>query len=240
MDDSRPDSKFANFTKFVRIATNVSLLLASGPALRTIVGMVARAKKHMSNGLGGGDDAVSALHFRKVTDETWQDFEKLFESRGSPKNCWCMVWRGTGVEAAHTDGASRKAAMKKRVHTGVPIGILGYIGEMPVAWCSIAPRETYRASMAEAQNGDADEIVWSIVCFFVSRSARGQGTYYRLLQAAESHAKACGATVLEGYPVDEDSPSYRFGGFLPSFDKAGFTPVGRAGTRRHIVRKGLS
>jgi GNAT superfamily N-acetyltransferase len=150
-----------------------------------------------------------------------------------------MIWRGTGAAAARADRSSRKAAIKKRVHAGVPIGILGYIGEKPVAWCSVAPRETYRESMAEVRDGDADGRVWSIVCFFVGRSVRGQGVFHRLLEAAEAYAKAQGATVLEGYPVDEDSPSYRFGGFLPSFEKAGFTPIARAGTRRYVVRKGV-
>ena len=201
--------------------------------------MVARARKQTSKGLSGGD-AAPVLHFREVTDETWQDFEQLFESRGGPRNCWCMVWRGIGEAAARPDGATRKTAMKQRIHAGVPVGILGYVGDMPVAWCSIAPRETYRQGLADAQCGDAEESVWSIACFFVSRSARGQGAFNSLLQAAEVHAKAHGATVLEGYPVDEDSPSYRFGGFLPSFDKAGFAPAGRAGARRHVVRKRLA
>jgi len=40
--------------------------------------------------------------------------------------------------------------LKKRIHAGVSVGILGYVGEMPIASRSIAPRETDRADMAEA------------------------------------------------------------------------------------------
>ena len=45
-----------------------------------------------------------------------------------------------------------------------------------------------------------------------------------------------GATVLEAYPVDPDSPSYRFMGFVPSFAEAGFVETGRAGERRHVMQ----
>ena len=41
--------------------------------------------------------------------------------------------------------------------------------------------------------------------------------------------------MVEGYPVDPDSPSYRFMGFLPLFEQASFTEVARAGSRRHVV-----
>lgn len=68
---------------------------------------------------------------------------------------------------------------------------------------------------------------------------RGRGILGALLDAATAHAKARGATVLEAYPVDEDSPSYRFGGFLPSFEDAGFVEIGRGGTRWHVVRRKL-
>lgn len=168
-------------------------------------------------------DGRIELTFREVSAETWPDFEKLFESRGGPKNCWCMVWRASGAGSPSADSASRKA-----------------VGEVPVAWCSIAPRDTYRITMAEMQSDDAEERVWSVVCFFVARSARGQHAFNGLLEAAEALAKAHGATAIEGYPVDEDSPSYRFGGFVGSFEKTGFERIGRAGTRRHIVRKRLA
>jgi hypothetical protein len=200
--------------------------------------MVERPDKKV-RGECDGTAARAGLTFREVTAETWPDFEKLFESRGGPKNCWCMVWRASGTGSPPADGPSRKAAMKQRIHAGVPVGILGYTGDEPVAWCSIAPRDTYRATMAEMQPDDAKERVWSVVCFFVARSARGQRGFNALLKAAEALAKTHGGTVLEGYPVDEDSPSYRFGGFVGSFEQTGFERIGRAGTRRYTVRKKL-
>lgn len=91
----------------------------------------------------------AALTFREVDAERWEDFERLFEAWGGPKSCWCMVWRATGAETKRTDGASRKAAMSARIQGGVPVGLLGYLGSEPVAWCSIAPRSTYRRLVSD-------------------------------------------------------------------------------------------
>lgn len=139
------------------------------------------------------------------------------------------------AEARKTDKASRKAAMSKRVRGGVPVGLLGYLDEEPMAWCSIAPRETYR-SLGGPEEPSEPGAVWSIACFFIDRRIRGQGVMHQVLEAAIAHAKARGASVVEAYPVDPDSPSYRFMGFVPTFRDAGFQEVGLAGTRRHVMR----
>jgi GNAT superfamily N-acetyltransferase len=173
------------------------------------------------------------LVFREVTPASWTGFEGLFECRGGPKACWCMVWRATPEEARHTDGRSRKAAMKARVMAGTTVGLLGYLGDEAVAWCSVAPRETYRRLVEDDGN---DEGIWSIACFFVIRRLRGQGVSQRVIAAAVEFARERGASIVEAYPVDPSSPSYRFMGFIPMFKEAGFREVGRAGTRRHVFR----
>ncbi len=116
---------------------------------------------------------------------------------------------------------------------GVPVGLLAYLDEEPVAWCSIVPRETYqRLGGPEADR----EGSWSIACFFVSRGLRRRGVMIQVIQAAVDHARARGATVVEAYPVDPDSPSYRFMGFVSAFAAAGLGEVGWAGSRRHVMR----
>lgn len=184
---------------------------------------------------------MTKLSFHEVTEATWKDFEALFESTGAPKSCWCMVWRATSEESKRTDGKSRKAMMKKRVKAGTPVGILAYAEGEPIGWCSVAPRDTYRASMAGnfADDETRDAKVWSIVCFFVVRVRRSTGVMKALVAAARKHAKAKGAKIVEAYPVDPKSPSYRFGGFVGAFEEAGFTEVGQVGTRRHVMRAPL-
>lgn len=78
--------------------------------------------------------------------------------------------------------------------------------------------------------------MWSLVCFFVPRRLRGRGITRQLITAAIAQARTRGARVVEAYPVDRDSPSYRFGGFVETFADAGFVEVGRVGSRRHVMR----
>jgi GNAT superfamily N-acetyltransferase len=182
-------------------------------------------------------DIPPILIFREVDGERWEDFAALFESRGGPKSCWCMVWRAQGEEARRTDGPSRRAAMRGRVQTGVPVGLLGYLDETPVAWCSIAPRGTYRPGLG----GAGEPNTWSLACMFIRRDLRGQGITWQLIDAAVDHARAHGAKTIEAYPVDPDSPSYRFMGFVPTFEKAGFELTGRReGKRRLLMRLKLT
>jgi len=179
------------------------------------------------------------LTFHVVDADRWGDFEALFESRGGPHNCWCMAWRPIAASIRGTPGPQRKAAfkqaMRKRVSEHTPIGILGYAGDEPVAWCSVAPRPTYRPLGGLKQDA-GDPAVWSIACFFVKRRFREKGVTADLLQAAVAHARAEGARVIEAYPVDPASPSYGFMGHVGLFERAGFERVGAAGTRRHVMR----
>jgi hypothetical protein len=46
--------------------------------------------------------------------------------------------------------------------------------------------------------------------------------------------------ILEAYPVDPDSPSYRHMGFVPAFAAHGFEEIGMAGSRRHVMRLTLT
>ncbi len=177
--------------------------------------------------------------FRPVTPERWTDFERLFEARGGPKYCWCMVGRRDDAGRIPRTNADRKQAMASKIRCGTPVGILAYDDEEPVAWCSVAPRMTlsvYRG--LEWPEGDRST-VWSITCFYVKRGIRRGGIMSRLIDEAVAHARRNGASVVEAYPVAPDSPSYRFCGFVPVFAERGFVEVGRAGLRRHVMRREL-
>lgn len=178
--------------------------------------------------------AAPALKVKPVTQSTWPDFEALFESRGGPKNCWCMVWRDMPNRAG-ASAADRKAALHGRVADGTPIGLVAYLNGEPVGWVSAGPRETFRKLSPEQD--DAEEGVWSVTCFFLKREHRGDGLAAKLLEEAAAYAFRRGAKVVEGYPVGPKSPSYRFMGFMDMFAGQGFRETGRAGSRRHIVRR---
>jgi|WetSurMetagenome_2_1015567.scaffolds.fasta_scaffold35747_4 GNAT superfamily N-acetyltransferase len=174
------------------------------------------------------------LTFREVNQDTWPDLEQLFESRGGPKYCWCIVWRVAPAERKQLNNSGRKADLKHRVDTAIPIGLVGYLDHEPVAWCSIAPRPTFLG--LGGIEDSAEENVWSLTCFFVKRMLRRKGIIRQIISAAVAHATLKGATIVEAYPVDPESPSYRFMGYVESFKAAGFEEVGRAGSRRHVLR----
>jgi GNAT superfamily N-acetyltransferase len=148
-----------------------------------------------------------------------------------------MVWR-QGTRRSGPEGrAERKAGIQNRVQANEPLGLLGYLDGTPVAWCSVAPRDTYRALGRPAADGDS--VIWSLVCFFLPRALRGRGLGRQLLDAAIAAARKHGADILEAYPVEPESHSYRFMGLVPMFETAGFREVGRAGSRRHVMRLDL-
>lgn len=173
------------------------------------------------------------LQIKEVTPARWADFEQLFEARGSPGYCYCMAWRATGKDPGSGTRAGRKSMMKRGIELGVPVGLLGYLNKEPVAWCSLAPFDTFRGLRKTDEPTDR---IWSITCFFVRREHRGQGFTRQLLDTAVQRARKHGAKVIEAYPVDPDSPSYRFMGFVSLFKDAGFKETGRAGTRRHVMQ----
>ena len=84
--------------------------------------------------------------------------------------------------------------------------------------------------------------MWSIVCFFVDRSARGKGLADRMLRAAVDHARAQGARLVEAYPVDtqeQKAPGEMFFGAKSMYDRAGFREVARRRPTRPVVRRAL-
>lgn len=174
-----------------------------------------------------------SIKYKPVVKQNWTDFENLFECKGAPSYCWCMAWRMTKEELKSNTSSNRKTFIKERVDKGIPIGLLFYNENDPIAWCSIAPRDTYQ----RLNGGDSIENIWSIACFYIKKDFRDKGLIHIMIQSAEKYAKENGADFLEAYPVLPDSPSYRFMGFVKTFEKEGFEFVKMAGSRRHVMTK---
>jgi GNAT superfamily N-acetyltransferase len=105
------------------------------------------------------------------------------------------------------------------------------------------PREDYsKLRRSPVMKPVDDRPVWSIVCFFVDRSARGRGLSERMLRAAVDYARSRGAQLVEAYPVDRDErgdPDSMFFGTKSMYDRAGFREVARRRPTRPVVRKAL-
>src|SRR5262245_4887617 len=144
------------------------------------------------------------LAFHPLTPDRWDDLERLFgPERGADSGCWCMFWRMTRTEFDALGKPGRKAAFRKLVKSGAPLGILAYDGERPVGWCAAAPRAaTPGLDRSPICKPVDDEPVWSITCFFIEPTLRRQGVMAALIDAATKHARRAGARVVEAYPKD--------------------------------------
>lgn len=173
--------------------------------------------------------------FKPINTANWSDFEALMESKGAPHNCWCTAWIDVEKKNKKAEKPEKKASMRKRIASGIPVGLLAYSKDEAIGWCAVAPRETYRPLGGDETKAQ----VWSVVCFFIKRDFRRQGLSNLMLREAIIYATGQGAKYLEGYPVAKGSPSYRFMGFKPTFEKADFKYIKNAGTRRHVMLREL-
>jgi len=151
-----------------------------------------------------------------------------------------MWWRLTRSQFNRQTGEGNKKALKKIVDSGEIPGIIAYSNGQPVAWCSVAPRESYPSlERSRVLKRIDDEPVWSVVCFFVAKPFRGKGIMVPLLMGATEYAKKHGARIVEGYPIDPKKPmaaAFLFTGVASVFRKAKFVEVMRRSETRPIMR----
>ena len=186
---------------------------------------------------------------KPLTLERWPDFEAVFAAKGCSvaRGCSCMFYRDSGRQsllAGVRPADQRKRRMKALVASGPPPGLLGCRGKVPVGWVSLGPRSDYaRLRRSSVMKAVDEQPVWSIVCFVVPSEYRQQGVANELLAGAVRYARKCGATLLEGYPVDRDGrgrdDSLWFGA-KSMFDRAAFEEVARRRPQRPIVRLRLA
>jgi len=176
------------------------------------------------------------LDIQPCTADRWADVCALFGERGAQGGCWCMWWRLNPQEFKQNAGARNRETLKQLVEGGPVPGLLAYQDGQPIGWCSFAPRETLlRLPRSTAWKPIDAQPAWSIICFFVHPSARGQRIATRLLDAAISFIAAQGAQLIEAYPKDigDEQVADRsiYFGTTTLFQAAGFVEV----ARRHPV-----
>lgn len=183
---------------------------------------------------------------KELTPELWPALEKLFGSNGACGGCWCQSWR---IEKGEKFDDIKGPIAKRRLRTGVEsnttLGVLAFVGDTPVGWCSFGPRLTYpRLERARTLKCDDAEQVWSITCFFVARGFREQGVASALLEHAVRAMKKRKVKIVEGYPSKPDKEgryvaTFAWTGTQSLFKKAGFKVVGNAEGSKQRVRKSL-
>ncbi len=181
-----------------------------------------------------------------VTADRWPDLETLFGPKGAYAGCWCMFWRLERGEFKQMKGEGTKAVLQEMTCENKVPGFLAYQDGRAVGWCSTGPRENYAAlENSRILKRVDDQPVWSVVCFFVDKAARGGGVMYALLRGVVAYAGQHGARIVEGYPLDMQNPklagqkltSYAgYMGIASVFREVGFVEVGRASETQLIMR----
>ena len=198
---------------------------------------------------------MNRLAVRPVGPERWPDLERFFGPNGAYSGCWCVYFRRRGrefEEGCRDGGAGNRELLERLIAEGRVPGLLGYDGDEPVGWVSVAPRPEFprvlrspnlRPGLAPDDDPE-DSSVWSVVCFWIPRNRRRRGLAPALLEAAVEYAASRGARVLEAYPIDTGeervASSAIYTGTLRMFERAGFSEVGRRADRRPIVRRILA
>jgi GNAT superfamily N-acetyltransferase len=191
-----------------------------------------------------GPRRAPAIRCVPATPARWPDLERLFGERGACAGCWCMWSRLTSAEFRRGRGAGNRRALRRLVGSGARPGLIAYRGRTPVGWCALAPREAYaRLERSKVMAPVDDRPVWSVVCFFVDRSARRTGVTTALLRAAVEHAGRRGARIVEGYPLDPHGrrlpDTFAWFGLTDAFRNAGFREVARRSPNRPVMRRAI-
>ena len=181
------------------------------------------------------------LSFKELRKESWKDFETLFGEKGACGGCWCMYWRLRNKEFENQKGEGNKRAMKKLVSKNEQIGIIMYLNNEPIGWCSVAPREDFiRLANSKILKPIDEKLVWSITCFFIDKNFRRQGYSVKMLKGVIDYCKKRKVRILEGYPVepkkDKMPPAFAWTGIAAAFSQAGFKEVARRSETRPVMR----
>ena len=191
--------------------------------------------------------AESELKIFPLTKGRLKDLRALFDEGGDPKTCQCAFWRVPASGWGDWTRDRNRTVLEPLAGRRPAPGLLAYADGGVVGWVSVGPREDYiRLERSKVLPRLDEKPVWSIVCFVVSKPWRGRGIAAALLDAAVTHAKRHGATLIEGYPVDPSSSrvsaAAAYMGPLPMFERAGFRVAARhqwkqSAAVRPIVRR---
>lgn len=144
-------------------------------------------------------------------------------------------------EYQRSKGTGNYRAMKAIVDGGQVPGILGFLEDKVVAWCSLGPREYFSwLTRSRIFQPVDDRPVWSIVCFFIHKDYRRRGLSVLMVKAACTFAASQGAECIEAYPVEPKkspmAPVFVYSGLASAFLQAGFREVARRSETRPIMR----
>jgi GNAT superfamily N-acetyltransferase len=195
------------------------------------------------------DLPATGLGIEPLSPANFDALARLFNEGGDPRWCWCVYWRLRSRDWASSSPARNRTMLQGLAERDPSPGLVALREGRAVGWVGLGPREDFdRLEHSRVRPRLDDLPVWAVVCFVVSRTARGQGIARHLLDAAVTYARSHGAPAVEAYPVAPDGEQVEaakaYTGVLSMFEDAGFREVrsiesATSTVRRTIVRLDL-
>jgi GNAT superfamily N-acetyltransferase len=196
-------------------------------------------------------DGAQGVEVRPANRASWDDLMAVFSGYDC-RNCYCARYKVPGRERWNTGPEPKLALLREQTACDDPdspgsSGLVAYVHGEPAGWCAVEPRTGYpamrtvRTPWAGRHEDKDDDAVWAVTCFVVRPAHRRQHLTYVLAKAAVAHARAHGASALEGYAmVTEPGVEITWGelhvGPVGAYRAAGLTEVHRPSKRRVIMR----
>lgn len=193
-------------------------------------------------------DTAGALRIEPLIESRMDDFAAVVNPNRRENHCWCLSHRLSAQEIRERGGDDRYAAMCSLSREKIAPGVIAYLDDQPVGWCSISPRTQIPRLEASKLIRPVDDVaVWSIICMVVRGGFRRRGVNRELVRGAVEYAKKLGAPAVEAYPVDPEGRmdlTMAFVGTRKMFEELGFEVVGVSDAQasrmpRLIMRKML-
>lgn len=145
------------------------------------------------------------IEVRALTPGLLPDFLTFFDGSAFSDNpkwascyCQCFYEDHSVVKWSERTAPQNRALACSRIQAGQVQGYLAYSGDLPIGWCSAAPRQLFHA-LDDEPTPDADS-VGAIMCFVVEPRHRGQGVARMLLAAACEGLRQQGLRIAEANP----------------------------------------
>lgn len=174
-----------------------------------------------------------------LSPATWADFEELFSRGNGWDFCACMVFH-RGHHLSRVDYPTREQAKRQNraekhqlVLEDSTHGILVYANGQPVGWCQYGPAAELpgiEMSRLLGQGYTPDDIttsqrLWRITCFVVDKDHRRRNVSKVALHAALQAIGDAGGGIVDALPVTDARASAAHGGYVSTFEEAGFERV---------------
>lgn len=180
-----------------------------------------------------------------------EDLATIFGVRGTGHLCQCQRYKLARGESFNSAPLEERAhRLREQSDCGTPdasrtSGLVAYHREEPVGWCAVEPRSAYSGLLRtfkvpwEGRDEDReDPRIWAVTCLFTRAGHRRQGVSKALAVAAVEHARSCGASAIEAYPITTKDviTAELHVGTPATFAAAGLVEVTRPTPRRMVMR----